>query len=63
MPSSLVLRGEHDFVTDDCVKEWKEVYNHPFVCYKVLEGCSYHGLLEDREAYGVLVESYISEYN
>ena len=48
-----------DIARRTCVKEWKEVYNHPFVRYKVLEGCSHHGLLEDREAYGVLVELYI----
>jgi pimeloyl-ACP methyl ester carboxylesterase len=63
MPSTMILRGEYDFVSDDCVKEWKEVYNHPFVRYKVLEGCSHHGLLEDSKSYGTLVQSYISEYD
>jgi len=63
MPSAMVLRGEHDFVTEDCVEEWKSHFNHNFVRFKVLQGCSHHGLLENGNIYGDLVDSFLSEYD
>eukprot|EP00558_Chaetoceros_sp_UNC1202_P013677 CAMPEP_0197233254 /NCGR_PEP_ID=MMETSP1429-20130617/1367_1 /TAXON_ID=49237 /ORGANISM="Chaetoceros sp., Strain UNC1202" /LENGTH=303 /DNA_ID=CAMNT_0042691469 /DNA_START=351 /DNA_END=1262 /DNA_ORIENTATION=+ len=63
MPSAMVLRGEHDFVTSSCVEGWKEVFNHAYVRMKVLEGCSHHGLLENGKEYGQIVDSYFSEYD
>jgi L-proline amide hydrolase len=63
MPSALVMRGEHDFVSDECVQGWKKVFNHPFVRIKVLDGCSHHGLLENGREYGDIVDSYCSEYD
>jgi pimeloyl-ACP methyl ester carboxylesterase len=61
MPSCMVLRGEHDFVTD--MEEWKRCFNHKFVRSKVLDGCSHHGLLEDGSRYGDIVDSYFAEYD
>lgn len=63
MPSTMVMRGEHDFVTEACVLGWKDVFNHKFVRFKTLEGCSHHGLLENGELYGEMVDSYFSEYD
>jgi proline iminopeptidase len=63
MPSALILRGEYDFVSDDCVQYWKECWNHKFVRYKVLPGCSHHGLLEQPTMYGEILESFFSEYD
>lgn len=63
MKSIMVMRGEHDFVTESCVEGWKEVVNHNFVRMKVLEGCSHHGLLENPAVYGEMVDSYFSEYD
>ena len=63
MPSCMIMRGEHDFVTEDCVKGWKDVFNHNFVRMKVLDGCSHHGLLEKGSMYGEIVDSYFSEYD
>lgn len=63
MPSCLVLRGEHDFVSEKCVQDWKECFNHKFVRYALLEGCSHHGLLENGPMYGDLVDSFFGEYD
>mmetsp|Transcript_16960 Transcript_16960/g.20713 ORF Transcript_16960/g.20713 Transcript_16960/m.20713 type:complete len:391 (-) Transcript_16960:94-1266(-) len=63
MPSALSMRGEYDFVTKECVQDWKQVFNHPFVRFKVLDECSHHGLLEDGQQYGEIVDSFLSEYD
>lgn len=63
MPSTMILRGEHDFVTADCADGWRDAFNHDFVRYKVLEGASHHGLLENGEAYGEIIDSYFAEYD
>ena len=63
MRSCMVMRGEHDFVTDQCVASWKECFNHNFVRFKTLEGCSHHGLLENGPMYGEMVDSFFCEYD
>lgn len=63
MPSCMVMRGENDFVTEECVKGWKDAFNHNFVRMKVLDGCSHHGLLENGSLYGEIVDSYFAEYD
>jgi pimeloyl-ACP methyl ester carboxylesterase len=63
MPSCMAMRGEHDFVTAECVEGWKKEFNHPFVRVKELRNLSHHGLLEDGKAYGEIVDSFFSEYD
>jgi L-proline amide hydrolase len=63
MPSCMVMRGEHDFVTAECVEGWKKAFNHKFVRLKELEKLSHHGLLEDGKTYGEIVDSFFSEYD
>jgi len=63
MPSALILRGEYDFATEDCVRGWKDLFNHPFVRFRTLEGCSHHALLENGELYGEVLDSFFSEYD
>lgn len=63
MPSTMVMRGEHDFVTAICCKDWKEVLNSRSVRIRVLEGCSHHGLLENGAIYGEIVDSFFQEYD
>lgn len=63
MPSTMVMRGEHDFVTDICCKDWKEVLNSRSVRFRVLQGCSHHGLLENGAMYGEIVDSFFQEYD
>jgi proline iminopeptidase len=63
MPSSLIMRGEFDFVSEKSVQTWKEVFNTNFLRYKTLEGCSHHGLFENGASYGEIVDSYFCEYD
>jgi len=64
LPSCLVLRGEHDFVTPPCVQGWKHVFSTSrSVRFRTLEGCSHHGLLENPALYGDVVDSFLAEYD
>lgn len=66
LPSCMVLRGEHDFVTTATTSKWKEVIwknARRTVREKVLTGCSHHGLLEDPATYGDIVDTFFSEYD
>ena len=63
MPSSLIMRGEHDFVSEECIESWKSAFNTKFLRYKTLQGCSHHGLFEDGATYGELIDSFCAEYD
>ncbi|KAL3931388.1 MAG: hypothetical protein SGARI_004219 [Bacillariaceae sp.] len=63
MPSTLILRGEHDFVSQSSVDAWKEAFNTKFLRYKTMDGCSHHGLLEKGPEYGEIIDSYFAEYD
>lgn len=63
MPSALIMRGEFDFVSEESVEGWKHAFNTQFLRYKTLEECSHHGLLENGELYGEIVDSYFGEYD
>jgi len=63
MPSSLILRGEYDFVSEECVESWKSVFNTQFLRYRTMKGCSHHGLFEDGATYGELIDSFCAEYD
>jgi len=63
MPSALVLRGEHDVVTESCSNGWKQLLRSRSVRERTLEGCSHHGLLENGSMYGDVVDSYFGEYD
>ena len=64
MPSALILRGEHDVVTELCSKGWKEeLLRCRSVRERTLVDCSHHGLLENGGIYGDIVDSYFGEYD
>lgn len=63
MPSALIMRGEYDFVSEECIESWKSAFNTKFLRYKTLQGCSHHGLFEDGATYGELIDSFCSEYD
>lgn len=63
MPSSLIMRGEFDFVSEECIEAWKSVFNTKFLRYKTMEGCSHHGLFEDGVTYGEIIDSFCAEYD
>jgi pimeloyl-ACP methyl ester carboxylesterase len=63
LPSAMILRGQHDFVTAACTQDWGSAFHHPFVRQVVLAGCAHHGLLEQPRLYGDTVDSFFSEYD
>ena len=63
MPSTLIMRGEYDFVSESSVEGWKDAFNTQFLRYKTLKGCSHHGLLENGKLYGEIIDSYFAEYD
>eukprot|EP00978_Attheya_sp_CCMP212_P006017 scaffold13544_cov50-Attheya_sp.AAC.6 len=63
LPSAMILRGQHDFVTCACTQDWGSAFHHPFVRQVVLAGCAHHGLLEQPRLYGDTVDSFFSEYD
>mmetsp|Transcript_893 Transcript_893/g.1758 ORF Transcript_893/g.1758 Transcript_893/m.1758 type:complete len:348 (+) Transcript_893:2-1045(+) len=62
LPSCMVLRGQHDFVTDPCVEGWRNMFGRR-IRYHTLVGCSHHGLLENPALYGETLESFFAEYD
>jgi proline iminopeptidase len=65
MPSCMILRGQHDFVTEACTSNWENVLNNGKygARNRVLEDCSHHGLLENPKAYGEMIGSFFAEYD
>lgn len=64
LPPAMIMRGEYDFVTEECCQDWKEtLWNQKRIREKVLEGCSHHGLLENGFVYGDIVDSFCTEYD
>ena len=55
----LVLRGQHDFVTDKCVKDWDNMFQ---CChYMTLAGCAHYGMLENEIMYGSVLSSFFAD--
>ena len=63
IPSIMVMRGEFDFVTEECFAVWKEVLHGFKVRFRVLQGCSHHGLLENGPMYGEVLDSFFAEFD
>jgi proline iminopeptidase len=61
LPPALILRGEHDFVSETCMEGWFSALNHDNITTKTLGNCSHHALLEDGSIYGALMNNFISE--
>ncbi|KAL3801319.1 hypothetical protein ACHAW5_002234 [Stephanodiscus triporus] len=63
MPSTMIMRGEYDFVSEAAVSGWRDAFNTKSLRYKTLMGCSHHGLSEDGTLYGEIVNSFFGEYD
>ena len=55
----LVLRGQHDFVTDVCVKDWDNLFQGCH--YMTLAGCAHYGMLENEVMYGSVLSSFLGD--
>lgn len=56
---ALILRGQHDFVTETCVKGWEEMFRAKQ--YMTLAGCSHYGMLENETMYGSVLSSFLGD--
>ena len=55
----LVLRGQHDFVTGVCVKDWDQLFQD---CrYMTLAGCAHYGMLENEVMFGSVLSSFLGD--
>lgn len=58
---ALVLRGQHDFVTQQCIDGWSDLLSQSQTV--VLGGCSHHGLLEREQMYGDVILSFLRKHD
>lgn len=58
---TLVLRGEHDFVTEASQEAWKEAFTR--LRYRCLPDTSHHTLLEARDDYLEIVDNFTAEFD
>lgn len=52
------MRGENDFVTEECAAKWDGVFSRTERF--VMEGCGHHGLNEKKEAYLAQIERWLA---
>jgi len=58
---AMVLRGEHDFVTETAAEGWAGAFERCRT--KVLVGCSHHALLEDTSGFLEIVDGFTGQYD
>lgn len=54
---AMSLRGQYDFVTEECVEGWGDRFDPPPEFVNLYE-CSHHGLLERPESYGKVLDGF-----
>ena len=57
---SLVMRGQHDFVTEACIETWRKMPNLREV---VIQDASHHALLERPQAYLAELATFLCEHD
>lgn len=70
LPPVLLIRGQYDFITEKCVKGWREIFalesNSRGNAYREEEmsGCAHYCHLEDAKSFGELIKShcFINDY-
>lgn len=67
MPPMLLIRGEHDFVTEECIKGWRKIFTSDTSSgyrEEVLNDCSHYCHLENPQGFGELVKNhcFINDY-
>jgi len=67
MPPVLLIRGEHDFVTEECIKGWRKIFTtdttHGYR-EEVLNNCAHYCHLENPLGFGELIKNhcFINDY-
>ena len=67
VPPVLLIRGEHDFVTEECIKGWRKIFTSDTsrgYREEVLNNCSHYCHLENPQGFGELVKNhcFINDY-
>lgn len=70
LPSVLLIRGEFDFITDDCTAGWRSIFTHNSTsrcnAYReeIMQHCAHYCHLEDGQTFGDLVKNhcFINDY-
>jgi proline iminopeptidase len=57
--AALIIRGQHDFVTERCIEGWSTLL--PKSQLVTLAGCSHHGLLEHESMHGAVVGGFLED--
>ena len=58
---ALILRGEHDFISERCIEGWSALL--PQSQCVTLAGCSHHALLENEGMYGAVVGGFLEDWD
>eukprot|EP00986_Skeletonema_menzelii_P010817 scaffold5399_cov147-Skeletonema_menzelii.AAC.23 len=67
LPPVLLVRGEHDFVTEECIKGWRKIFTTDAKCgyrEEVLNNCAHYCHLENPQSFGELIKThcFINDY-
>lgn len=57
----LVMRGQKDFVTSACVKDWQDLFHSAEI--KELGSCAHHGMLEKPDVYTSCLSEFWSKFD
>ena len=60
---ALVMRGEHDFVTEACIEPWRKGLPAGAARFVTIAGASHHALLEKPEAYLTELDAFLREHD
>lgn len=64
-PPALVIRGQYDFVTETCIKDWRDIFG---ICSKskmnayreeTMASCAHYSHLEDGKNFGDLIKKHL----
>ena len=64
-PPVLVIRGQHDFVTEICIKGWRDIFGHSsksrMNAYReeTMASCAHYSHLEDSKNFGDLIKNHL----
>jgi len=64
IPPVLLIRGEHDFVTEECIKGWRKIFTSRGYREEVLNNCAHYCHLENPQGFSELIKShcFINDY-
>lgn len=58
---TLLLRGEYDFCTEECMQGWYKLVQNPSPTSLTLSDCSHYGMLEDEQQYGKAITRFLQQ--